>query len=239
MRSTRLPDKVLKDIAGQPMLVHVFARARRAATLSETVIATSEEPADDPIAALCAARGYPYARGSHQDVLDRYYQAARRLHADIIVRLTADCPLIDPDVIDHVVRAFREAKADFAANRLPPPLGRTYPIGLDVEVCTFDALDRAWREADQPYHREHVMPYLYEVEGRVRVLMVNHDPDYGHLRWTVDTPKDLEAVRRIFAHFAPATDFTWKEVLELYARDPSLAAINAEVRHKGFRDSAV
>jgi spore coat polysaccharide biosynthesis protein SpsF len=188
---------------------------------------------------LCSERGYAFYRGSHLDVLDRYYQAARQFEADVIVRLTADCPLIDPEVINHVVHEFLHQGVDFAANRLPPPLGRTFPIGLDVEVCKFGALERAWKEANLPYQREHVMPYLYEQEGRFKILLVNHDPDYGHLRWTVDTPEDLEVIRRIFAHFNQSTDFSWTDILALYHSDPSLAAINAQVRHKGYRDSGV
>lgn len=237
MGSTRLPGKVLQDIAGQPMLVRVITRARRARTVDQVVVATSTDPQDDPIAAVCEARGYPLYRGDHRDVLDRLYQAARTFHADVVVRLTADCPLIDPQVIDHTVEAFLEAGVDFAANRLPPPWHRTYPIGLDTEVCTFAALEQAWRHADQPYQREHVMPYLYEEPGRFHTLVVDHDPDYGHLRWTVDTAEDLELVRQIYARFNGRDDFSWLEVLALFEREPALAEINAQVRHKRHGES--
>ncbi len=172
-------------------------------------------------------------------MLDRYYQAARASRAEVIVRLTGDCPLIDPDVIDHTMNEFIKAGVDFAANRLPPPWRRTYPIGLDTEVCTFEALEHAWKAADQPHQREHVMPYLYEEEGRFRVLLVNHDPDYGHYRWTVDTEADLDLVRRIFAHFPGRDDFNWLEVVALFAREPALAAVNAHIPHKRHGDSEV
>ncbi|HEX7974251.1 MAG TPA: glycosyltransferase family protein [Anaerolineales bacterium] len=267
MSSSRLPGKVLLDIAGQPMLARVAERARGAASLDDVAVATTTDPSDDPIAALCAERGYPCFRGSLHDVLDRYYQAARLFQAEVIVRLTADCPLIDPGVIDETVYAFFEQSEthgsgptapppfDFAANRLPPPWKRTYPIGLDVEVCTLQALERAWKEAGQPYHREHVMPYLYEEPrskhyaslaemrldralspGQFRVLVVNHDPDYGALRWTVDTPEDLELVRQIYARFPGRADFSWLDILALFDREPELARINAEVRHKPYQD---
>jgi spore coat polysaccharide biosynthesis protein SpsF len=257
MGSSRLPGKVLLDIAGQPMLERVVERARRAKTLDGVAVATTADPTDDAVSALCIERGYPYYRGSLHDVLDRYYQAARALNAEIIVRLTADCPLIDPSVIDETVNAFlgntsRETGTvnqqpliamrnsqfpyDFAANRLPPPWHRTYPIGLDVEVCTFQALERAWKETTKPHHREHVMPYLYEEEGRFRILQVNHDPDYGTLRWTVDTSEDLELVRQIYARFPGRDDFTWLEVLALFEREPELAQINAQVQHKSLTD---
>jgi spore coat polysaccharide biosynthesis protein SpsF len=277
MASSRLPGKVLLDIAGRPMLAWVVERARRSKMVDRVVVATTTDPADDEVEAFCRASGYAITRGSLQDVLDRYYQAARAFSAGIVVRLTADCPLIDPGLIDETVQALyglplgagqagdsRSRAAlpapvelcDFAADRLPPPWGRTYPIGLDVEVCTFAALERAWREAGQPYQREHVMPYLYENEpvidarsGRqiapgldstrrrgFQVRLLNHEPDYGSLRWTVDTPEDLELVRQIFARFPGREDFSWLEVLALFEREPELADLNAAVRHKNFQE---
>jgi spore coat polysaccharide biosynthesis protein SpsF len=232
MSSSRLPGKVLKDIAGKPMLAWVVERSRLSKMVDEVVVATSTDSSDDPLESLCTERGYPVYRGDLYDVLDRYYQAARLQHADVIVRLTGDCPLIDPDVIDHTLDEFFKSGVDFAANRLPPPWKRTYPIGLDTEVCTFDALQRAWKEARETYQREHVMPYFYDQEGRFRILLVNHDPDYGSIRWTVDTPEDLELVRRIFAHFKPREDFNWLEVLDLFKRHPELAAINQSIKPK-------
>ncbi len=240
--STRLPDKVLLDIGGKPMLSRVVERARRARLLDEVVIATSLDPPDNAIEALCQERGYPCYRGSLNDVLDRYYQAARLYHAQVIVRLTGDCPLVDPGLIDELVGKFLGGRVelplpyDFAANRLPPPWHRTYPIGLDVEVCTFQALEKAWEDGDQPRHREHVMPYLYEQAGRFRVLVIDHDPDYGSLRWTVDTPADLELVRQIYARLGGKDDFTWLEVLSLFQREPQLAEVNARLQQKDYRE---
>jgi len=255
MSSSRLPGKVLLDIAGQPMLERVVARAQAAVSLDQVMVATRGDPFDDPVADCCSQRGYPVYRGSLQDVLDRYYQAARASQADVVVRLTADCPLIDPQLIDHTVGAFFGqlepgsqifgsstrplsdlAPFDFAANRLPPPWGRSYPIGLDVEVCSFQALERAWREAKQPHQREHVMPYLYEQAGRFRIVLIHHSPDYGTLRWTVDTPQDLELVRQVYSRFHGRDDFTWQEVLALFEREPELAQINAQVLHKSYQD---
>jgi spore coat polysaccharide biosynthesis protein SpsF len=232
LSSKRLPGKVLEDIAGKPMLAWVVERASMAHTLDKVAVATSSDSADDPVAALCREYDFPHYRGELDDVLDRIYRAARIFQADTVVRLTADCPLIDPGVIDRTVMAFYEAGVDFAANRLPPPWKRTYPIGLDTEVCTFAALERAWREAGLPYQREHVMPYLYEAPGRFTVLVVDHDPGYGDLRWTVDTPEDLVLVRTIFERLGGSGDFSWEEVLELFKREPELAQINAHVQHK-------
>lgn len=232
MSSSRLPGKVLLDLAGQPMLVRVVERVRRAKTVDDVIVATTTDPADDPIENCCRERGYACYRGSMFDVLDRFYGAARQMGADIIVRVTADCPVIDPDVIDHTVNAFHSAGADFAANRLPPPGKRTWPIGLDTEVCSFAALERAWEEAQLPYEREHVMPYFYDVDGRFKVIVTDHDPDYGSQRWTVDTAEDLRLLSEIFSRFGGQDTFSWLDVLHLIEKEPALAQINAGVRHK-------
>jgi spore coat polysaccharide biosynthesis protein SpsF len=249
--SSRLPGKVLVDIAGSPALVHVVERTSQARTVNEVLVATTVDATDDPIVSLCVERGYPYYRGSTQDVLDRYYQAASAFQVRTIVRITGDCPMIDPHVIDKTVLAFSNTSAaecdqstvkesskawDFAANRLPPPWGRTYPIGLDTEVCTFSRLELAWKEADQPHQREHVMPFFYEQPERFRILLVNHDVDLGSLRWTLDTPEDLEFIRQIFQRFSGRNDFSWLEVLDLLAREPELKKINASVEHKHYRE---
>ena len=156
-------------------------------------------------------------------------RAARR---DVIVRITADCPLIDPEVVDAVVAAFLRTGADFAANRLPPPWPRTWPIGLDTEVCGMVGLERAWREAVEKHEREHVMPYFYDREGRFKVHILEHDPDYGRQRWTIDTPEDLELLRVVVQRLGGRIDVSWKDVLALIEREPELAQINAQVKHK-------
>lgn len=238
MSSSRLPGKVLLDIAGQPMLVHVVERTRLARTIDQVVVATTTDSSDDALAAVCLEKRYPCYRGSLYDVLDRYYQAARMYAADVVVRITSDCPLIDPGVVDKTVLEFLDTKhCDFAANRLPQPWGRTYPVGLDTEVCTFAALELAWREARQPYQREHVMPFFYEQPERFRILHVNHDVDYGALRWTVDTSEDLELIRQVFGRFPGRQGFSWLEVLALFEREPDLAMINAQIKAKDFHES--
>ncbi len=241
MSSSRLPAKVLQDIAGKPMLLRVVERARQASTVDGVVVATTSDLSDDAVAALCTQHGLPFYRGSLHDVLDRYYEAARQFGAEVIVRVTGDFPLIDPGVIDTVVNAFLAGDSagrpyDFAANRLPPPWKRTYPIGLDTEVCTFQALERAWKEASLPHEREHVMPYLYEEEGRFRVLVLDYPQDYGSYRWTVDTPEDLELVRQIYARLPDPDHFTFLDVIELFEREPDLAKVNQQVKAKDYRD---
>lgn len=257
MSSLRLPGKVLQKIAGKPMLVHVIDRAQRANYIQSVWVATTTDPSDDPIEVLCKQQDIPCYRGSMHDVLDRYYQAARTARVEVIVRLTADCPLLDPGLVDATIDAFRKG-ADFAANRLPPPWTRSFPIGLDTEVCSFAALERAWKEARQSYHREHVLPYLYEgvsFEAKTdqpeagetyvcrgdslhgfHIAQLHHYPEYGTLRWTVDTPADLELVRQVFSRLAGKPDFNWLDVLALFESDPELARINADVQHKTAYD---
>lgn len=259
MSSSRLPGKILADIAGQPMLTRVYVRTSRARTLSDVIFATTTDASDDPVAEYCDLSGIPCTRGSLFDVLDRYYQTAREASAEVIVRITADCPVIDPELIDNVVNAVipkgdavsDQSSVDFAANRLPPPWGRTYPIGLDTEACTFAALERAWKEAKEPQHREHVMPYFYEgvklvTENRTlqtgvsprgfNIALLHHPTDFGDYRWTVDTPEDLEFMRQIYSRFNGRDDFTWKEMLDLVHNEPDLMKINAGVQHKTLKD---
>ena len=218
------------------MLYRVVVRARRAQTLGRVLVATTWDTSDDPVAAYCQVQGFPFFRGDPQDVLDRYYRAAQRFNAQTVVRLTGDCPLIDPQEIDRTVRAFEENDVDFAANRLPPPWKRTTPIGMDTEVVTFQALAKAWREADQKHQREHVMPYFYEEAGRFEVLLVDHEPDLGRFRLTVDTAEDLALVRKIYEAFGNSDSFSLREILDLLERHPQWQAINAGVSHKGYLD---
>lgn len=236
MGSSRLPGKVLRDIHGKPMLAWVVERTRKASSVSEVMVATTSDPSDDMIEQVCRQMNVPCFRGNIYDVLDRYYQAAREAQADVIVRITADCPLIDAGLIDMVVQRFLEEKVDFAANRLPPPYQRTYPIGLDVEVVSFTALQRAWQEAREKHEREHVLPYLYESPGRFKTLMVDHETDLGSYRWTVDTFEDLEFIQKLFTLLPDTENFTWLDVLKIVEKNPQLSEINAGVSHKTFKD---
>jgi len=233
------------------MMARVFRRTSRALAVDETVFATTTDPPDDAVAAYCESANLPYFRGSLYDVLERLYQAARRTEADVVVRVTADCPLIDPGLIDNVVAAVLQGGYDLACNRLPPPWHRTYPIGLDAEACTFAALERARDEAQAPQHREHAMPYLYEnvnlhAENLTletgtsprgfRIALLHSGRELGAHRWTVDTAADLEFIRQIYKHFDGRDDFTWEEVLNLMHTRPELMEINAGVEHKTLKD---
>jgi spore coat polysaccharide biosynthesis protein SpsF len=248
--SSRLPGKVLMDIGGTAMLGHVVRRTRGASKLARVILATSTEAADDAIEDYCRRHDIECFRGSHFDVLDRYYSAARRVGADAVVRITADCPLIDPGLIDETVQHLSAAKGggyDFVATRLPPPWTRTFPIGLDVEACTMQALERAWVEAREPGEREHVMPYLYKAvrlatattglrtgtsSSGMRIAVLDCVENLGLQRWTVDTPEDLEFVREVYAAFGGQTDFTWMDVRDMLRSRPEIMRINSGVRHK-------
>lgn len=229
MRSTRLPGKVLKDIRGEPMLARVVGRLSRSSLLDAVVVATTTRAADKPIVDLCGARGWHCFRGSEGDVLARYYFAALESHADVVVRVTSDCPLVDAGVVDRVASEFlQNGKLDYASNTVDP---RTFPRGLDVEVLSLGALERAWCEDGNPTWREHVTPYIYRNPDRFRVRSVTNAPDCSHLRWTVDTPEDLELVRTVYRYFAD-DGFTWQEVLDAFARNPDWVEINRYVTQR-------
>jgi len=232
MGSSRLPGKVSMDLGGETVLGRVVRRLQRSRHISKIVVATTTVPADEVIVAECDRLEVLCFRGSEHDVLDRYYQAARANAADAVVRITSDCPLIDPELVDETVEVFRDEHADYASNVFP----RTYPRGLDTEVFSFDALDRAWREAREAHQREHVTPYLYEHPQIFKLASLSGAADYSRYRWTLDTLEDLELLRTIYSRFHGRDDFSWKEVLRLMEREPELAELNSQVLQKSVRE---
>ena len=228
MGSTRLPGKVLADLGGRSMLTWVVHRVRRAKLVDAVVVATSTRASDEPIVEQCDHLSVACFRGDEHDVLDRYYRAATAHQAQAVVRITSDCPLIDPDVIDRVVGRFLEQRPDFAANTLR----RTYPRGLDTEVMSSAALARAWRDACKPYERTHVTPFIYRHPELFRLLAVTCHHDHSGSRWTVDTPKDLDFVRAVYRRLRGNETFSWHDVCRLLADEPSLTDLNRNVRHK-------
>jgi glutamate-1-semialdehyde 2,1-aminomutase len=229
MGATRFPNKVMREICGTPMIGLLLQRVAQAKSIDQIVVATSVDPRNEPLAAYVRARGFEVYQGSENDVLDRYYQAARLVGADVVVRITGDCPLIDPAVIDEVVARFRDSGADYASNVAPP----TFPDGLDTEVFRFQALATAHERARDSRQREHVTSYLRDSK-EFRTAAVTHSEDRSALRWTVDEPSDLEVVTKVFEHFHPRLDFSWLEVLELQAARPEWFASNQHlVRNAG------
>ena len=226
--STRLPGKVLMDVAGQPLLELVVNRTGRAHRLDDVVVATTAGPADDAIEHLARDRGWSLARGSEDDVLDRYRDAARANGADVVVRITADCPLMDPELVDEVIAARAAGDWDYASNTLGE---RTYPRGLDIEVIRTDALERAWREDADPGRREHVTPYVYGHPERFRLLPVPGPTDESGHRWCVDTEEDLQVVRLLYGVLG-RDDFGWRDALEVARRHPDWGALNGDVPQK-------
>lgn len=225
--STRLPGKVLLDLAGEPMLARVVNRVRRARRVDEVVIATTTEARDDELERICTERGWPCYRGSEQDVLDRYYQAARAHRAEVIVRITSDCPLIEPALMDTIIERRELEQADFTSNTIR----RTYPRGLDTEVFAFAVLETAWKEDRNPAWREHVTPFITNHPERFSNIQVASADDHSHLRWTVDTPEDFALVEKIFTHFG-GDEFTQQDTLAVLALHPEWAKINAGVAQK-------
>jgi len=234
MGSTRLPGKAMADIEGRPMLWRVVSRARQSRSLNMVAVATTIAPADDALVNLCQEMETPCFRGSEEDVLDRYYQAAKLFKAKAVVRLTADCPLLDPEVIDLVVDKFLGGGYDFVANGM---FKRTFPDGLDTGVFTFEVLDAAWRLAELKSEREHVSPFMQKHPELFRLGEVLNDEDLSYLRWCVDEPRDLEFVRQVYRFFG-SRHFGMKELVDLLSQQPELAAINAGIQcNEGFLKS--
>ncbi len=226
--SSRLPCKVLLPLLGEPLLTRVVRRVGRADSLDKVVVATTTLPADDAIVSLAELQGWPVERGSETDLLDRYVQATRRHQADVVVRITSDCPLIDPRLIDDTVAQFQQGRCDYASNSLEP---RTYPRGLDVEVVTAEALERAWQEDGDPLSREHATPWIRRHPERFRLLRVASDDDQSRHRWCVDTVEDFELVRRIYGAFG-RDDFGWRDALGLVDAHPDWLELNRHVAQK-------
>lgn len=231
MGSTRLPGKVLEDIEGETVLARVVSRLRRASLIGEVLVATTDRPADDAIVAESRRCSVAVSRGDENDVLDRYFRAAQLSKAEVVVRITSDCPLIDPEITDKTIRAFLDEAPDYASNALQ----RTYPRGLDTEVISMRALERAWRAASKAYEREHVTPYIYEHPDQFKILPVTGDADHSRHRWTLDTPEDLQFIRAVYARMKGHDDFLWKDVLGVLAREPELTEINRNVVQKAIQ----
>lgn len=233
--SSRLPGKVLEPILGAPMLARQLERLGRARRIDHLLVATSIQRSDDALDALCQSLGIACFRGSLEDVLDRFYQAARPHAPAHVVRLTGDCPLADPALIDRVIDIHLQQGSDYTCNTLVP----SYPDGLDVEVMRFGCLVEAWREAKLPSHREHVTPFLHQQPERFLIAGVQGDVDLSMLRWTVDEPADLELVTRVYEALYPGNPaFSTGDVLALLERDRDLREMNTmHERNEGYRRS--
>lgn len=236
MGASRLSGKPLKTVLERPLLSYQLERLRRVKLADEIVVATTEEKQDDQIAAFCAGNNVLCFRGSEHDVLDRYYRTAKTFNADEVVRITGDCPLIDPVIIDQVIleHLTRIPSNDYTSNSLE----RTYPRGLDTEVFSFKVLEKAQEEATLPEEREHVTLYFYTHPERFSVGSVKQSMDYSNHRWTVDTIEDLELITKILSALYPENpNFLMRDILNILERHPDWMKINAHIQQKPVKGS--
>src|SRR6185369_220285 len=221
MGSTRFPNKVMRTINGVPMIELLLQRLSKAKRIDRIILATSDDPRNSPLADHVRRMGYDVFQGSENDVLDRYYQAARSHQPDTVVRITGDCPLIDPELVDQVIAAYEKQGVDYLCNTSPP----TYPDGLDTEVFSFRALEQAAQQATKPAEREHVTPFIRE-SGLFKIGNIAYEHDCSQERWTVDETSDFEVITAVFDHFHPRTDFGWLEVMALRLEQPAVFQAN-------------
>lgn len=233
MGSTRLPGKVLKKVLNKTLLEFQIERIKRSQFIDEIVIATTVKESDNEIVTLCKELSVPFYRGSEDDVLARYFQAAKQYQADVIVRLTSDCPVIDPYVIDQVISCYVHRDYDYVSNTLV----RTYPRGMDVEVFSFQAIEESYHKAKDRGEREHVTPYLYRNQAYFKLGSVRYKNDESIHRWTVDTEEDFELISKIISYLYEENNvFNLEDILSLLKQFPEWTKINAHIEHKKLEE---
>lgn len=231
--STRLPGKVLMPIAGKPMLWHVIDRLKNCKNVDSIVVATTNRDEDKPLLEIAKESSVETFAGSEDDVLDRYYQAAKKFYADVIVRITADCPLLDPKIVDDVVDYYRNNAVDYVNT------GPSFPEGVDTEIFSFNALETAWKNAKRNYEREHPSIYIHEHPEKFKLAKIENKKDMSHICLTVDRAEDLIVVRKVFERlYKEGEVFHMQEVLDFLEKNPEIMEINREVlRNEGFLSS--
>lgn len=234
MNSSRLPDKVLKELCGEPMLQHIIKRTQKCKNVDHVLVATTIKEEDEKIEKLCQRIHVDCYRGSENDVLDRYYQAASRYKPANVIRITADCPFVDPKIVDQIIQIHEEGRYDYTSNTLR----ETYPDGLDTEVFTFGALKKAWQKADLASEREHVTPYIKFKDDFVR-FSVERNPSLAMKRWTVDTERDFEVITQVYHALYDKKDiFLMDDILAFMDTNHEIEAINAGIiRNEGYLKS--
>jgi len=228
LSSTRLPGKVLKSVLGKPLLWYLIDRVKQAKEIKNVVIATTTNEVDAPIVEFARLNGIDLFRGSETDVLGRYYEAALQHKADIIVRVTSDCPLIDPEIIDSTIRLYKSSGAQYAANTVPPETSK-YPDGTDVEVFGIEALKRAHEECKDPFDREHVTFYFWKRNNGFRLTQLKYDKDYSKYRFTIDYPEDFEVIKFVFEELKRRGSFGhMEEIIEILDANPDIKGRNSK-----------
>lgn len=229
MGSVRFPGKVMRRINGLPMIELLLRRLAKSALVDQVIVATSVDPRNAPLVEHVRGLGFEVFLGSEADVLDRYYQAAKPHRPDAVVRITGDCPLVDPELVDEIVGTYASGGAEYVSNTMPP----TYPDGLDVEVFSFSALEQAAQQATKPADREHVTPFIRE-SGLFKTANCSNERDFSAERWTVDEARDMDVVASVFSHFHPRIDFHWREVIALRDSQPAIFRVNrSAMRNQG------
>ena len=226
MGSTRLPGKVLRAIVGKPMIALLLARLSQSSELNEIIVAASEEVQNDKLQSVVESLGYRCTRGSEKDVLNRFYESAKSVGADVIVRITGDCPLVDSVLVDECIKGYKKSNVDYFSNINPA----TYPDGLDIEVMSFESIERANNETNSNFDKEHVTLYIRNSDSFSKSSM-QHTKDLSSQRWSVDELEDLVVVTNIFEHFSPAIFFNWEQVLELRELRPALFTENQHIKN--------
>jgi len=236
MGSTRLPGKVMKKLKGEPVLWHDIQRLKQSKLIDEIVIATTTKKRDNIIYKNSLKWGVKSFRGSEEDVLKRYYDTAKECNADIIVRVTSDCPLIDPKISDKVIKFYLENNYKLVTNAGIYKEKRTFPRGFDTEVFSFQVLEEAYKKATEKYQREHVTPYIYE-HYNDELGFYKSDSDYSNLRLTLDTEEDLELISKIYKELYKGDhNFYFAEILDLFKRKPELLNINKNIKQKSLNE---
>lgn len=236
MGSTRLPGKTLAKIEDKPLLWHIIERVKHAKKIDKIIIATTNLNEDKKIVAFAEKMGIVCFTGNENDVLDRFYQAAKKHGADIIVRITADDPFKDPNIIDDFLGYLKNNRQlDYVSNTIKP----TYPEGLDIEVFSFATLQKAWKEAKKSFEREHVTPYIWQNPKKFSIKNMSFKKDFSHLRWTIDYPQDLQFAREIYKRlYAKKPIFLMQDILEVLEKEPELVKINQGImRNEGLLKS--
>ncbi|MEK4239918.1 glycosyltransferase family protein [Paenibacillus sp. FSL H7-0714] len=232
MGSTRLPGKVLKKLADHTVLGHVITRCQAIPSVNQVIVATTVQEDDIDICKEALKYGVPIYRGNEDNVLSRYYEAAKEADSDIIVRITSDCPLLDPEISETVIQYFLNHNYDYISSGLDG----TFPRGLDTEVFTFKALEVAYKQATQEYEFEHVTPYLYQNKEQFNIHAFQNHTDQSKYRLTLDTEEDWKLISKIYDELYKGEIFYINDILELFKRYPELACINAEVKQKKLGD---
>lgn len=229
MGSSRLPNKVLFEIKGKTLLELYINRVKQSRLIDKIVIATTKKPEDDVIQETVKQLGLECFRGSENDLLDRYYQCAKKYKTDVVVRITPDDPFVDYRVIDRAVQIFNDNQVDFVTNHFDP----TYPEGLDVEVYSFQALEKSWKEAKLLSEREHVFPYIQNNQNQFKIINFVQDKDYSHLRWTIDYECDYEMTEVIYDYlYDKKPIFLQEDILELLEKCPEISQMNSHIKRK-------